>query len=213
MGTVLMQNGKVVSVWNLKTGEVSKHLGWINILNDIISGNHIESFEVEYDSSGFPSKIESKVVKGKDGGWFSIIIKDFKYVDDPNDIMNIKQLRMNEFETNRQKWVKLNAKRYTYIYQDSKKKDIHVWGIEVTVEKGKIIKVRDHQSYQLITDLEKRSFLTVRKLFGIAKNRLENNRQISILYDEMYGYPYSISYRENDGNPHSIFSRNLKKEF
>ncbi len=212
IGIVLMRHSNVISVWNLKTGEVGKHLGWLNILNDIISSNNKRSFEVEYNSNGFPKKIESKVVEGKEGGWISIIIRDFKYVNSSNDTIDIRQLRMNEFEVNRQKWAKLNAKRYTYIYQDSKEKDMYRWGVEVTVEKGKIIKVRDHQSYQLITDLEKRSFLTIRKLFGIAKKRLENNRQISILYDEMYGYPYSISYRENDGNLHSIFSRNLKKK-
>ncbi len=209
---VLMKNGHIISAWSLKTGMKHKDMQTFNTLLDAIKGN-IANLNIEYDDKHFPKIILLKAQKDKEGSSFVAEIKDYKCIDDVNYTIDIRKERVNEFEKNHQKWMNLNAKRYTYIYQDSKEKEVHDWGVEVTIENERVIKARDVQSYQLLVELNNQSFLTVRQLFGIVEKRLESNRKISVLYNKMYGYPYWISYKENNGNLHTIFSRNFKKEF
>ncbi len=208
---VLMENRKIISTWSLKTGLESKDV--LSSLIDVINGN-TQGLQVEYDDNNFPKKIEPKVGdKLSGGGWYSLKIEDFSFIYDVNYTIDIKKLRMDEFKSNHQKWMKLNAVNYSFIYQDSRDKELNMDGIGVTVNSEKIIKASDIRSYQPITELKNRSFLTIRKLFDIVKRRLEENRQVSILYDAKYGYPYWIGFEDKNGDLYTIFSRNFRKEF
>lgn len=210
---VLMQNGTVLSVWNLKTGLEDRNILGFKTLIDTIKGNSSQALKVEYDSNNFPKKIEPKIDKERVGGWYSIEIDDLKSIDDMDHTIDIRQERMDEFRANHQKWMKLDAKNYSFIYQDSRKNDVHLEGVGVTIKNERVVKARDIRSYQSIAQLENQSFFTLRELFAIVKKRLENNQQITVLYAETYGYPYWIVFKDNDGSLRTIFSRNFKKEF
>ncbi len=209
---VLMKNGNILSAWSLKTGLEYKDIPSFGILLDVINGN-TQNLHVEYDNNNFPKKISLKTYNGGFGQGFFIEIKDFKFIHDVDYTIDIRKERMNEFKSNHQKWMKLNTKNYSYTYQDSREKDLNMEGIWVVVDNEKIIRARDIRSYEPIVQLENRSFLTIRKLFAIAKKRLEENWQISILYNEEYGYPYWIGFKNNKGDLRTIFSRNFRKEF
>ncbi len=207
---ILMKNKNILSVWSLKSGQEIKNFRLFNTLLNVINGN-TQDLKVEYDSNNFPKKIVSIINKMQLGGWYSIEIKDFKFINDLNYTINIKQIRMDEFKLNHQKWVKINVKKYHYIYQDSREEDLNMEGVEVLVDNEKIIKAKGIRSNQSIADIKNQSFYTIRKLFAIIKKSLEENRQVAILYDEKYGYPYWIALKESSGNLHTIFSRNFRK--
>lgn len=217
MGTdrarVIVKNGNIFSVMDMKGGLKVKDEDVIGLkpLIDIINDSSIQALKAEYDGNNFSKIIEPKVEKGIKGGWYSIELKDFKFINDLNYSFDIRQERMNEFKTNYQKWIKLDAENYSFICQDSKENERYIEGIEATFSSGKIVKARDARSLQPIADLENQSFLTIPDLFDIVKKRLEKNQQISIQYSEKYGYPYSIAYKDNDGRLRKIYSLNFRK--
>jgi len=96
--------------------------------------------------------------------------------------------REKELNQNYTKWIKKQIKSYTIRIQDSRLSQKYKEGVELTVKNGKIIKARDVRSYQYI-DPNNKYFLTVPKLFGVAKWGLKD----AILdYDSNYGYPSYI---------------------
>lgn len=209
---VLMKNGKIISIFDLKSGLNSRNMHGLDMLIDAINGKRIEKLKIEYNSRNFPQKIEPIIDREVVGGWYSIETKDFKFINNANYIIDIMQERMDEFNAHYKKWVKLDEKNYSYTYQDSKDKNLHMEGIEVTVKGEKIIKAIDVRSHQSIL-YDDQSFLTAHRLFKIIKRRFENGQQLSVLYDEEYGYPYFIMFVDNNGSLRTIYSRNFTKEF
>lgn len=210
---VLMQNGTILSVWNLKTGLKDRNILGLKTLLETINRSSTQALQVEYNSNNFPKRIEPKIDREQEGGWYSIEISDFTFINDIDYAFDIKEQRMDEFKANHQKWMKLHAKNYSFIYQDSRENDVHPEGVGVTVKNETIVKARDIRSYQPIVPLTNHSFFTIRELFAIVEKKLENDQQISVLYDDKYGYPYLIRFKDNDGNLRTVFSRNFRKEF
>ncbi len=209
---ILMKNGYIISAWSLITGLENKNIRSFSTLMDAINGN-TQDLQVEYDSNNFPKKIVPIINEIQEGGWYSIEIKDFKYISDLNYTIDIKQIRMNDLKANYQKWRRFNAEKYSYIYKDSREKDLHMDGVWVAVDNEKIIKARDNRSYQPIADIENRSLLTIDRFFAFVKKSLEENQQLSVLYHGKYGYPYWIDIKDHNGNQYTIYSRNFRKEF
>ncbi len=211
---VIILDGKIVDVWDLKTGSMDADIRGLKSLIDIVNGGKTKGTKVEYNSYHFPKQITPILDKDRVvGGGYSIETKDFKSIDDPDFSFDIDKERMSDFTSNRLKWHELGIRKYTFTYQDSSERGRYMEGVEVTIENGIVIKARDVRSYQLLTDLSGKSFLTVSKLFDIVGRELKEKRQISILYDKKYGYPYWISLKEKNGKIHSIISRSLRKDF
>ena len=208
---VLMKEKDILSTWSLKTGLEYKDIHSFSILLHVINGS-TQNFLVEYDSNHFPKKIKPKTDERQLGGGFTIEIKDFKVIKDTNYTIDIKRERINEFKKNYQKWMDLDIDSYSFSYQDSKKKDIHIDGVWVAIKNKKVIKARDNRTYRFIKDEEfwDQSFFTIDKLFAVLKSRLDNNHRTSILYDKNHGYPDLIRFKNSDGSLRTIFSRNLE---
>ncbi len=209
---VLMKNGKIFSALDLTSGDKFQHIYVLDKFVEIVNGKKRHDLNITYDNNGFPKRIVTIPPKGMVGGYGTVEIKDFTFIQDEHYRMDAKKIRMDEFETHHQKWVGHHIGAYTYTYQDSNEKKLYMEGVEVTIDKGKAVKAIDIRSYRPIVDLESKSFLTIPLLFAIVEKRLEKNRQISIFYDEEYGYPYWIFFGEQDGKQRKIFSRRLRKE-
>ncbi len=199
---VLMKNGNIISAWSLKTGQEMKDTKQFNILLDAINGN-TKGLRVEYDDNNFPKSIHLETF-GVGGGIF-IKIKDFIFIDGINYTINIGKERTNEFEKNYQKWTKLDTKNYSFSLYN-KDDDLHMEGVDIIVKNGKVVWARDSRTLEPIVKYEYQSFFTIPKLFAIVEKRLENNRQISVLYNETYGYPSFIRFEDKKGKQRTIAS-------
>jgi hypothetical protein len=110
--------------------------------------------------------------------------------------------RKKELRTNYTKWLRKGVNNYIIRIQDSRLSNIYKEGVELTIKNGKIISAKDVRNYTNI-DPNNKYFLTVPKLFGIAKWGIKD---AIIDYDSNYYYPTYIKLK----NGISIYAYYLK---
>jgi hypothetical protein len=178
---VLVKNKKVINVLDLKNAKIiskDKAFG-LNDLMRILIGD-----KKNYTLTNKSGKL---FIKSKNNPYYAIYIDSIKRVLNTYTLNPLTQ-REKELKQNYKLWLKRRVKNYTIRIQDSRLKNIYSEGVELTISNGKIVKAKDIRSYKNINPNNK-YFLTVKKLFSIAKWGIKNAQ---ICYDIKYGYPNYI---------------------
>jgi len=169
---LLIKNNKVKQVLDLKHNLLipkEKAHGLNEVMDTLLKNSTLSNYKI------------------KPSNYITIYIYSIKKVNS-NYTLDPLVEREKELKENYQKWLKHNIKSYIIRIQDSAIANEHKEGVELVIKNGKIIKAKDIRTYKEI-DPNNKAFLTVKKLFGIAKWGIKD---AVIDYNIKYGYPSLI---------------------
>ena len=182
---LLYKDGKLIEALNLKSGKMVKK-------NDIYAYRDIKQL------------LKEKNIVGKYKAPYTpnsfVTINSFKAVS-PNFHINPLYERKKELKREYKKWISKRVKNYKIKLQDSRYKKLYTEGVELTVRNGQIFEARDNRTLRKI-DPNNIYFMTVRKLFGIAKWGIA--KDAIIIYNHQYGYPQYLKF--HNGIEISVYS-------
>jgi len=194
--SVLFSNKKVIKVLDVQKGKLilkEKAFGLNEVIDALVKSQ--KSVKI-YKKSGKIYKI-----KPKNSPYYVVFIDKIQRVYN-SSTQDLTAQKEKKLKSNYYKWLRKGIKSYTIRIQDSRFANIYPEGIELTVYNNKISQAKDIRTYQDASRY-KSYFLTVNKLFGVAKWGIKD---ATISYNSKYGYPSLISLK----NGITISAYNLK---